>query len=78
MADTATPTPWRKSSRSCQGNCVEVSMASPSVNVRDSKDPAGPVLRVSRDAWRSFLTRMPRSTPDRPSLGFDSSTVPGS
>jgi hypothetical protein len=25
------------------------------VRVRDSKDPAGPVLAVTRDEWRAFL-----------------------
>lgn len=36
---------WRKSSRSGQeGNCVE--LAHPPGAVRDSKDPAGPVLPV--------------------------------
>ncbi|WP_089158173.1 DUF397 domain-containing protein [Micromonospora sp. NBS 11-29] len=66
MGDTATPAPWHKSSRSCQGNCVEVSMTSPLVCVRDSKDPDGPELRISGDAWRRFLTGMPQ-----PSTGAD-------
>lgn len=36
---------WRKSSRSQNGqNCVEV--AGPLDRVRDSKNPAGPVLRA--------------------------------
>jgi hypothetical protein len=25
------------------------------IGVRDSKDPAGPVLAFDRDAWRAFL-----------------------
>ncbi|MEU7955479.1 DUF397 domain-containing protein [Micromonospora chalcea] len=59
MGATATPAAWRKSSRSCQGNCVEVSLASPLVAVRDSKDPNGPELLISREAWRRFLRRVP-------------------
>jgi hypothetical protein len=50
---------WRKSSRSTDsgGNCVEVADNLPGVVlVRDSKDPSGPTLSVTPDAWRSFLT----------------------
>ncbi|WP_405090776.1 DUF397 domain-containing protein [Micromonospora sp. NBC_01392] len=53
---------WRKSSRSNgQGaNCVEVADARPGgVAVRDSKDPAGPVLAFAPDAWRAFVDRLP-------------------
>jgi hypothetical protein len=49
---------WRKSSRSGDngGNCVEVARnLSRVVAVRDSKDPHGPILIVSRDAWASFI-----------------------
>jgi hypothetical protein len=53
---------WHKSSYSSQdGNCVEVAMNLPGVvAVRDSKEPAGPVLVVSVDAWREFLARARR------------------
>lgn len=50
---------WRKSSRSGGGgdetNCVEVAEFPGRVAMRDSKDPAGPVLAVSRAEWRAFL-----------------------
>jgi hypothetical protein len=49
---------WRKSSRSgtSGGDCVEVAANLPgTVVIRDSKDPAGPVLAVDPAAWRSFL-----------------------
>jgi hypothetical protein len=48
---------WRKSSRSGGegGNCVEVARLVPGVGVRDSKDPAGAVLRFVPDAWATFL-----------------------
>jgi hypothetical protein len=48
---------WRKSSRSGStgGDCVEVAHLRDTIGVRDSKDPAGPVLRFDRRAWRSFV-----------------------
>lgn len=51
---------WHKSSRSNGGNgdqtdCVEVAEFPERVAVRDSKNPAGPVLAVPLDQWRSFL-----------------------
>ena len=48
---------WRKSSYSGQdGNCVEVARNLPGlVAVRDSKEPDGARLVVSRETWRAFL-----------------------
>lgn len=53
---------WRKSSRSNSngGNCVEVATQPDQVMVRDSKDPAGPVLAVSPEEWRQFVDRLDR------------------
>ncbi|MFI9273276.1 DUF397 domain-containing protein [Kitasatospora sp. NPDC052896] len=47
---------WFKSSHSQQGgNCVEVAADFPGVvPVRDSKDPGGPALVFSREAWAAF------------------------
>jgi Domain of unknown function (DUF397) len=56
---------WRKSSRSGNGggDCVEVARNLPgTVAVRDSKDPHGPVLTVTPDAWVSFLVRIRTTT----------------
>jgi Domain of unknown function (DUF397) len=48
---------WHKSSYSGQdGNCVEVARNLPGlVAVRDSKEPDGAKLVVSREAWRVFV-----------------------
>jgi hypothetical protein len=55
---------WTKSSRSTgNGACVEVkSPAVESVVVRDSKDPQGPVLTFSPEAWASFVTDVDRGS----------------
>jgi hypothetical protein len=48
---------WRKStySGSQGGECVEVAEGFPVVPVRDSKDPQGPALLFSADAWSAFV-----------------------
>jgi hypothetical protein len=49
---------WKTSSHSggSGGNCVQVAMnLSGVVAVRDSKDPAGPVLGFTRGEWSAFL-----------------------
>jgi hypothetical protein len=47
---------WRTASYSVgNGECVEVASAWGRVSLRDSKDPEGPVLSYSADAFRSFI-----------------------
>jgi hypothetical protein len=46
---------WKKSSFSQQTECVEVRRLRDVVQVRDSKDPGGPVLRFTDREWRAFL-----------------------
>jgi len=57
-ADGCSPSgDWRKSSYSLSnGQCVEIAcLASGSIGVRDSKAPAGAVLRFGPEAWGAFL-----------------------
>jgi hypothetical protein len=52
---------WRKSRRSGNGGgeCVEVATHRPGIiTVRDSKNPHGPVLIISRDEWADFTARL--------------------
>ncbi|MBE1534687.1 hypothetical protein H4W34_004520 [Actinomadura algeriensis] len=50
---------WRKSSYSGPngGNCVELAGLPGAVGVRDSKDPDGPVLLLTRTALRKALAK---------------------
>ncbi len=56
---------WRKSSHSsAQGNdCVELASAGRVIAVRDSKDPDGPRLFVSRSAMRRLAAKVGRLDP---------------
>lgn len=65
-----TSTRWRTSSHSGNtgGNCVEIAEATgtttgPACLVRDSTDPAGPVLTIGRQDWERFTTTL--KTPAR-------------
>ena len=50
---------WRKSTYSNNGGaCIEVAGGMPNaVAVRDSKDPDGPKLAFTSEAWRAFADR---------------------
>lgn len=56
------PTPqWRKSSYSGEdssSSCVEVAALGPVIGLRDSKDPDGPHLHVTRPAFAALLTQI--------------------
>lgn len=50
---------WRKSSHSGgNGECVEFAVPDVVVAVRDSKDPEGPQLRFSTEAWTAFVNEV--------------------
>jgi Domain of unknown function (DUF397) len=54
---------WRKSTYSRSlGNCVEVATGHALVAVRDSRDPDGPVIDVSPEAWIEFTEHIKRAT----------------
>jgi hypothetical protein len=62
---------WRKSSYSGNngGQCVEVALhagSAPECLVRDSKDPAGPVLTFTLSQWRAFAARVKAGVFDLP------------
>lgn len=48
---------WKKSSRSGAngGSCVEVRRQDETIQVRDSKDPNGPVLNFTPSEWVAFV-----------------------
>jgi hypothetical protein len=46
---------WRKSGRSDPQACVEVRYVGDVVQVRDSKDPDGPILTFTRREWAAFV-----------------------
>ncbi|MFE2039389.1 DUF397 domain-containing protein [Streptomyces sp. NPDC059477] len=49
---------WFKSSYSdgSGGDCVEVATCPHTIRIRDSKNPTGPQLALSANAWDRFLT----------------------
>jgi hypothetical protein len=57
---------WRKSSTSgANDNCVEVGCSLPGIiAIRDSKNPNGPVLAVTRMRWAAFTAALRTCGPD--------------
>jgi hypothetical protein len=45
---------WIRSSVCDSSACIEVSFSPDDVLIRDSKDPAGPLLRFDLDEWQAF------------------------
>lgn len=48
---------WVKSSYSGVqgGDCIEIAPTPHTIHVRDSKDPEGPILGFTPDAWAAFV-----------------------
>ncbi len=58
---------WRRSSYSGTGNnCVEAAALPGVVAVRDSKDPQGPKLAFTPDAWKTFTRHIKAGDLDLP------------
>jgi hypothetical protein len=54
---------WRKASHSVNnGACVEVGLSTGRVVVRDSVNPAGPVVSYPAPTWDAFLARTKAGT----------------
>ncbi|WP_433229402.1 DUF397 domain-containing protein [Actinomadura formosensis] len=51
---------WRKASLSTEngGDCVELASAIDQITVRDSKDPSGPKVTMSRNDFRQFVENL--------------------
>ncbi|MFC5749517.1 DUF397 domain-containing protein [Actinomadura rugatobispora] len=51
---------WRKASRSSGtgSDCVEIADVANTIAVRDSRDPAGPKILVTRAGWRELARRV--------------------
>jgi hypothetical protein len=63
--NTLTGAVWRKSSKSKDGECVEIARVDDLVGVRDSKDPTGPVLELSAEVFRDFVSDIKRGAFDQ-------------
>jgi hypothetical protein len=58
-------TPWIKASASNEdGSCIEQRVADGVVEVRDTKDRSGPVLRFRPDEFAAWLTAAKRGALD--------------
>jgi hypothetical protein len=71
MVEVPTPpttAPWQKSSASGGGDCVEVARTLKHVWVRDSKNPLGSVLGLTREEWAVFIVGVQRGEFDRPGV----------
>jgi hypothetical protein len=67
LAPHLTSVAWHKSSYSGQGgDCVEVAALPGLAAVRDSKEPDGPALLFTAEAWAAFLAEVKGTCPPSP------------
>lgn len=67
MISYTEPDTWHKSSHSyANGNCVEVrQLEGGGTDVRDSKNPGGPVLSFTATVWAAFMAGVKAGEFDR-------------
>jgi len=56
---------WRRSSRCDGGQCIEVALLDNQIAMRDSTDPAGPILDFDAQTWRAFVVSLRAGEFDR-------------
>lgn len=49
---------WRRSSKCDGGACVEVAELDAVIMIRDSTEPDGDPIKISRDVWRDFISSL--------------------
>lgn len=54
---SAGETTWRTARRCDSGQCVEIGILGATVMIRNSTDPDGACLAMSRGEWQGFLAR---------------------
>jgi len=52
------PERWRRSSHCSDGGCVEVGNVGDLMVIRNSTDPDGPRLRLTRARWSAFVAEL--------------------
>lgn len=56
---------WIKAEASASGDCVEVHIREDGADVRDSKNPNGPILSYTTREWEAFKTGIKAGDFDR-------------
>jgi hypothetical protein len=51
---------WRKSSACSETECVEARIMNSTVQVRNSREPQGPILVFTFEEWQAFLEGVAR------------------
>lgn len=59
MTVSETGVVWRRSSHTKEGNCVEIAdLGACALSLRDSKQPDGPQLGLTREGFRVLIERI--------------------
>lgn len=66
MSELADSAPWRKSTFSANGDCVEWVASESEVRVRHSLDPDGGRLTFTHSEWRAFVSGIKAGEGDLP------------